>query len=76
MYSCCYLKYLYCNYYSCIVLLIFFRFCLLVRYPVYLSLPWKGEASQTLCRTIKTLVTQTYFAAHFIPVFTTIVRSR
>ena len=42
------------------------------RCPVYLSLPWKGEASQTLCRTIKTLVTQTYFAAHFIPVFTTI----
>ena len=34
--------------------------------PIYLCLPWKGNASVSMSRAIKTLVNKTYFAAHFI----------
>ena len=41
------------------------------RCPVYLCLPWKGQESIKVCREVKSIVRRTYYAVHFVPVFTT-----
>ena len=41
------------------------------RCPVYLCLPWKGQESIKVCHAVKSIVRRTYYAVHFVPVFTT-----
>ena len=41
------------------------------RCPVYLCLPWKGQESTKVCSAVKSVVRRTYYAVHFVPVFTT-----
>ena len=40
--------------------------------PTYLSLPWKGNLSLSMSRVVRKIVQQTYYAVHFVPVFTTV----
>ena len=40
--------------------------------PTYLSLPWKGNLSLSMSRLVRKIVQQTYYAVHFVPVFTTV----
>ena len=41
------------------------------RCPVFLCLPWKGKKSDNVSREVRAIIKQTYYAVHFIPVYTT-----
>lgn len=42
------------------------------RFPVYLCLPWKGEESARVCRSVKSVISAVYYTVSFLSVLSTV----